>query len=215
MEKEKLVICLSGGVNDDGSLPIHVQRRVNKAVELYKAGEINKFFFPTGTTRRNVDKHLESEAMRTEAIKQGVPADKIVCEIMSQDTFGNAVFARALYIDPKGIREFLVVTSAFHMPKTKLLFNYTFPKKQGFVLKYIEASDRGLNKQALKIRTAHEKYSCQFYKKEILPEIKPGDIKKLIVWQLEKNPSHTLVKNNKFKKFEKYISKNFSGNPLY
>jgi uncharacterized SAM-binding protein YcdF (DUF218 family) len=215
MQSEKIAICLAGGVNDDGSLPLHAQRRVDKAVELYQQGKIDKIFFSTGATHRGISKYIESEAMRVIAIKQGVPADKIICEVMSRDTYGNAVFSRALYIDPKAIKKFLVITSAFHMPKTKLLFDYVFPQQQGFAIDYLKVSDSNLDKEDLKLRTAYEKYSCQFYKQVILPEIRPGDIKKLIVWQLENNPSHTLAKNNKFKKFEEYININFSGNPLY
>jgi len=215
MKKEKLAVVLASGVNHDGSLPLHAQRKVNKVSEFYKKKMVNKILFSTGATHRGLSEHLESEAMRAEAIRQGIPADKIVCEIMSRDTFGNAVFSRALYIDPKGIKEFMVITSVFHMPKTKLLFDYVFPKKQGFKITYVEVSDRGLDSKELKLRIAHERYSCRFYKKEILPAIESGDIKSLVVWHLEKNPSHTLVKIDQFKKFEKYIKKHFPGNPLY
>lgn len=215
MKSEKLAVCLAGGVNSDGSLPLHAQKRVDKAVELYKKGIINKILFSTGVTHRGISKHIESEAMRMSAIKQGIPADKIICEVMSRDTFGNAVFSRILYIDPKKIKNFLVVTSAFHILKTRLLFSYVFPKEQGFFIKYIAVSDKGLDKNALKSRIAYEKHSCQFYKKEILPEIEVGDIDSLVIWQLEKNPSHTLAKNDKFKKLEKFNNKNFFVNPLY
>ena len=215
MNKERIVICLGGGVNDDGSLPLHVKRRVDLVVELIKEGKFDKVVFTTGVTRRKRVLSFESEAMREEAVKQGVSPERIICEAMSRDTFGNAVFARALYIDPKKIKRFSVVTSGFHMEKTKLLFNHVFPRSQNFKINFIEVSDNGINKEALLKRIAHEKFSCQFYKKEILPEVKAGDINNLIIWQLENNPSHTLVKNEKFKKFEEFVNKNFSGSPLY
>jgi len=215
MKSGKLAVCLAGGVNSDGSLPTHAQKRVDRAVSLYKKGVINKILFSTGATHRGISKYIESEAMRANAIKQGVPADKVICEVMSRDTFGNAVFSRVLYIDPKRIKNFLVVTSAFHILKTRLLFDHVFPKEQGFLIKYIAASDKGLDKNVLKSRIAYEKYSCRFYKKEILSEIKPGDIRNLVIWHLENNPSHTLTKNEKFQNFERFIKKNFPGNPLY
>lgn len=216
MKEERLAVCLAGGVDDDGSLPLHAERRVKKAVELFRKGAVNKIIFTTGATHRGVSKFLESEAMRIEAINLGVDPDKIICETMSRDTYGNAVFTRALYIDPKGIKKFSVITSGFHMPKTKLLFNHVYPKNQGYSIKFIEVSDSGLDENALKKRLGYEKFSCRFYKYEILPEVKPGDIKKqLLIWHLERNPSHTLAKNLKFKKLEGVVNKKFIGDPLY
>lgn len=215
MKSKRLAICVAGGANKDGTLPLQTQKRADKAIELFNKKKIDIILFSTGQTHRFSFKVIESEAMRAYAIKQGLPPQAIFCETMSRDTFGNAVFCRTLYVEPKRIKEFSVITSAFHMPKTKLLFSYVFPKKQGFKIKYIEVDDIGLDKRALKIRLAHEKYSYDFYKKEILPETPAGEIDKLIIWHLENNPSHTNIKNEKFKKFEKYVKKHFSGDPLY
>jgi hypothetical protein len=215
MKTVKLGIGLCGGVNDDGSLPIHVLKRVLKLVELYKSGEINTILYTTGKSYRGLSILGESESMRAETMRYGVPGEKIHCEVMSRDTYGNAAFCRALFIDPRDISDFTVVTSAFHMPKSRLLFGHVFPGFLGYNIEYIEVDDSGVDPRALKRRIAHEEFSCKFYQEEILSETKPGEINEILKWQFEKNPSHAVLKDAKWTKFTLAVQSMFSGNPLY
>jgi hypothetical protein len=215
MKTVKLGIGLCGGVNDDGSLPIHVLKRVLKLVDLFKKGKINTILYTTGKSYRGLSTVGESESMRAETMRYGIPPEKIHCEVMSRDTYGNAAFSRALFIDPRGVKDFIVVTSTFHMPKSILLFDHVFPNFQGYNIKYIEVDDQGIDPNALKKRIAHEEFSCEFYQKEILPETTPGDISEILKWQFEKNPSHAVLKDAKWTKFTLAVQSMFSGNPLY
>lgn len=52
----------------------------------------------------------------------GVAADRLVIEDKSRNTYENAVFTRAL-VTPKPGETWLLVTSAFHMPRAKALFD--------------------------------------------------------------------------------------------
>jgi uncharacterized SAM-binding protein YcdF (DUF218 family) len=52
----------------------------------------------------------------------GIPADRLVLENKSRNTYENAVFAQAL-VKPKPGETWLLVTSAFHMPRAKALFD--------------------------------------------------------------------------------------------
>ncbi|AZO08007.1 MULTISPECIES: YdcF family protein [unclassified Mesorhizobium] len=52
----------------------------------------------------------------------GVSADRLVLENRSRNTYENAVFTRNL-IEPKPGETWLLVTSAFHMPRAKALFD--------------------------------------------------------------------------------------------
>jgi uncharacterized SAM-binding protein YcdF (DUF218 family) len=56
----------------------------------------------------------------------GVPRDRLVLENKSRDTFENAVFSREI-VQPKQGETWLLVTSAFHMPRSMALF-----QKAGF-----------------------------------------------------------------------------------
>lgn len=211
----KLGIGLCGGVNNDGSLPIHVLKRVMKLVELYKNGIINTILYTTGKSYRGLSVVGESESMRAETMRYGIPPDRIHCEVMSRDTYGNAAFCRALFVDPRGIKKFTVVTSAFHMPRSRLLFDHVFPDFQGYVINYVEVDDEGVEPAVLKRRKSYEEFACQFYRQEILPETKPGNIAEILQWQFEKNPSHAVLRDEKWTRFTLMTQSAFAGNPLY
>ncbi|MEI9421656.1 YdcF family protein [Mesorhizobium sp. Cs1299R1N1] len=52
----------------------------------------------------------------------GVPADRLILEDKSRNTYENAVFSHEL-VKPKPAETWLLVTSAFHMPRAKALFD--------------------------------------------------------------------------------------------
>ena len=52
----------------------------------------------------------------------GVAADRLILENKSRNTYENAVFTREL-VSPKPGETWLLVTSAFHMPRAKALFD--------------------------------------------------------------------------------------------
>ncbi|TGP26629.1 MULTISPECIES: YdcF family protein [unclassified Mesorhizobium] len=52
----------------------------------------------------------------------GVSADRLILENKSRNTYENAVFSRRL-VEPKPGETWLLVTSAFHMPRAKALFD--------------------------------------------------------------------------------------------
>ncbi|TIU18533.1 MAG: YdcF family protein, partial [Mesorhizobium sp.] len=52
----------------------------------------------------------------------GVTADRLILENRSRNTYENAVFTREL-VTPKPGETWLLVTSAFHMPRAKALFD--------------------------------------------------------------------------------------------
>src|SRR5690606_3180002 len=55
-------------------------------------------------------------------IALGVEPDRLVLETRSRNTYENAVFTREM-VTPKPGETWLLVTSAFHMPRAKALFD--------------------------------------------------------------------------------------------
>lgn len=66
---------------------------------------------------------LESAASADYLLEKGIPGKRLLKEISSLDTIGNAYFARVDHIDPLGLRRLLVITSEFHMARTKAVFD--------------------------------------------------------------------------------------------
>jgi uncharacterized SAM-binding protein YcdF (DUF218 family) len=64
----------------------------------------------------------EAKAMRDYAVKLEVPKDKILLEEQSNDTIGNAYFTKVDFLKPNNWKILVVVTSEFHMKRTKYIF---------------------------------------------------------------------------------------------
>jgi uncharacterized SAM-binding protein YcdF (DUF218 family) len=70
-------------------------------------------FFPVG--------FAESRATSSFVIEEGIPAARIVLEEQSRSTHENAVYAKDL-IRPKPAEKWILVTSAYHMPRAVACF---------------------------------------------------------------------------------------------
>ncbi len=63
----------------------------------------------------------EAEIMHTLALARGVGEDRIVVENRARNTFENALYS-GLIMRRRGWRQAIVVTDAFHMPRTLFVF---------------------------------------------------------------------------------------------
>ena len=68
----------------------------------------------------------ESEASAIYLKRRGVEAGRILLDTWSVDTIGNAAFARLMHADPRGWRRLHVVTSEFHVARTRAIFEWVF-----------------------------------------------------------------------------------------
>ncbi len=169
------IIVLGGGVRNGGELPEWARRRLERARELHSGEYL--ILLSAGTTYRPppLDKHgfpiYESVAGARYLAATGVPPDRILTETHSYDTVGNAFFARAIHTDPMGIRDLLVITSQFHMPRSKAIFDWMFSLQPnpGYRLSYESVSDAGLDPAAHQIRTEKEARSLLGFREHWQP----------------------------------------------
>lgn len=119
-----------GGVRTAGSLPSWVTCRLDRAIERY-AGEY-LIALSAGTVHRPppLDQNrfpiLESVAAARYLLNAGIPADRILTETCSLDTIGNAFFSRVIHADPREFRRLLVITSDFHLERTRMAFEWVY-----------------------------------------------------------------------------------------
>lgn len=108
--KADAIIAVSGG-----NTPI----RTGEAIKLYKNGWADLLIF-SGAAQ---DEYSPSnaEVMRTQAIREGVPADKILIEPESRTTHQNAGNAEQLFRE-QNINQIIVVTSPYHQRRAGLEF---------------------------------------------------------------------------------------------
>lgn len=123
------IVMLGGGAvlgtpdgNGQGNLLGHCANRLITTDRLYRQLHIPVIL--SGGPLYSVHKHPVSEALiaRRELIALGVPASDITTEIRSRNTQQNAVFTKPI-LQQKGIKQPILVTSAFHMRRAVMNFH--------------------------------------------------------------------------------------------
>lgn len=158
------IVIPGGGLTPSGELPAWVLPRFERALALW-SGE---FLVPLSarTTHRSLaltdsgrpvyEAHVGAEWL----LAHGVTESLILPESLSFDTIGNAVFARLLHTDPRGLRRLHVVSSAFHLPRCQAIFDWVFSlSASDYVLTYEATADAGIGPEALAARREKERAS--------------------------------------------------------
>jgi uncharacterized SAM-binding protein YcdF (DUF218 family) len=127
--KRRAIVVLTGGtVHYYPSLDRYeaywAVDRITEAIRLFKKGAAPTLLL-TGTERKPEHSEREVESMVRFAKEWGVPESAIVLEDKARNTFENAENV-ARVLKEKGITDFYLVTSAFHMKRAMLCF-----QKQG------------------------------------------------------------------------------------
>lgn len=130
MSQYDAILIPGGGLTEHGELPIWTKRRLERAIQI---GDFRFIItLSAGTTHKPppLDEKgfpvLESVAAAKYLLQKGIPAQRILIETSSYDTIGNAFFSRVIHIDPLCLEKLLVITSEFHMPRTKAIFLWVY-----------------------------------------------------------------------------------------
>ena len=95
-----------------------IERRVSKAVDLYRRGEIHRLIMSGGVGKGSGKSLSEAEVMRSEALRYGVNADAIVTESASRSTWENLLFSRPL---TEGCSSVVGISDQFHLARIQFL----------------------------------------------------------------------------------------------
>lgn len=158
------ILIPGGGIKDRNEVPPWVFPRLDRAVEIYRGEYI--IALSAGTTHKPppLDDEgfpiFESVISADYLVKKGIPRQKILCETCSYDTIGNAFFARVIHTDPRGFRKLLIITSAFHLPRAKAIFEWVFADA-GYELHFESVPDQGMDQYLLTIKKEKEKKSLE------------------------------------------------------
>ena len=125
---EPFGIIVLGGALDEGMVATRGEPGLNAAAERMTAGAALARRFPKarlvfsgGSGRLNPNEVTESDAAHLLWTSMGVPDAQMSFESRSRDTFENAMFTRDL-VKPQPGQQWLLVTSAAHMPRSVGLF---------------------------------------------------------------------------------------------
>jgi uncharacterized SAM-binding protein YcdF (DUF218 family) len=113
-----VIIVLGARVLEGGRPSAALRARVDRAVELYRAGAAPVLLFTGGACA-----HLPSEASvaRALALEQGVPEQACILEEESRSTHENALHCARL-LRARGIAEALIVSDPYHLYRARQSF---------------------------------------------------------------------------------------------
>jgi len=103
--------------------------RLFQAIALYKKGEINKILLSSGNANL-INKQVKEADLAIKYLKLiGIPDSAILIENQSRNTIENAKYSLALIEKNNPGAKILVVTSAWHIQRAKLIFDRQAKRK--------------------------------------------------------------------------------------
>jgi vancomycin permeability regulator SanA len=168
------IFVLAGGIDNSNEPNFFVKKRLDKAIELQDSNNIiiilggGTYHKSPGLDSNNYVVH-ESTSCANYLINNGINPNKIIREWASYDTIANGYFAFLNYIIPFKMNECYIITSQFHITRTRTIFNY-FNKlimNNCVNLKYIE-TENVVEPEILITRLTREHHSDNNFKKNIV-----------------------------------------------
>jgi SanA protein len=120
----KTAIVFGAGLYRDGSPSAVLRDRVQTAVELYKAGKVEKILMSGDNSTLSYN---EPGAMQKYAMQLGVPKEAIVLDYAGRRTYDTCYRAKSIF----GITEALLVTQDYHLPRALYICKILGLKTQG------------------------------------------------------------------------------------
>lgn len=111
-----VALVLGAGLNRDGTAGVVLQDRVETAADLYFTGKVEKLLMSGDNSTVYYD---EPTAMLEYALSLGVPAEDIVLDYAGRRTYDSCYRAKEIF----GVDDLIVVTQAFHLPRSIFLCN--------------------------------------------------------------------------------------------
>lgn len=115
----------------------------------------------------------EAAASAAFMLKAGVAEERLLLDTWSLDTIGNAYFARQMIASPMHLHRLCVITSAFHMSRTRAIFEWVFglDAEENYEIDYCCVPNTGLSDEEAAARTAKEESSLATLRTDTIPRI--------------------------------------------
>ena len=169
------ILVLGGGAPPapDAQLPF-VAARCKAAAALWKAAAKKPKILTLSAGTAHVPQLLdargsvvfEATASAAVIINEGVSPEDVFVETTSFDTIGNAFYSRNDHCSLAGWRRLLVITSEFHLARTKAIFDWVYgaagaEPSGAYELSYLGTADTGLTPAEVTARKAREDVSTR------------------------------------------------------
>jgi uncharacterized SAM-binding protein YcdF (DUF218 family) len=142
-----VAVVLGGmGEYDNSTKRLSLRRgadRLWQALHLYHLGKVEKILI-AGANGDVIDKGLnEALQFRDVLVAEGIPAEDILVDSVSKNTYENAVESKKIIDQHPEIQDILLVTSALHMPRAEACFEAAgFMKMETFTTDHYTGEER-------------------------------------------------------------------------
>jgi uncharacterized SAM-binding protein YcdF (DUF218 family) len=162
------VIVLANQMDAEGNLNDETRARVDVAIDTLEAGRAPLLVMCGWDYRDDSDIRI-ADAMRRYAVEhRSVDASRVITEIASRDTVGDAVFTRRNLAAMFGARRILVATSQYHAARSLDIF--TFVYGPSFHIDVAGAGDPATDAQLISEARSLDAFRATF------AGVTPGDI---------------------------------------
>ncbi len=159
----------SGGLKKNGVPHEWAKRRLDKVLEIETGKE---YIIPLGSGTPYAPPILNKKGFQIKEcvasadylVSRGLPKKRILVDKFSDDTIGNGYFSRIFFADPFGFKKILIITSDYHLPRAKAIFEWIYsltPRKHKYSLGFVSVRDAGLNLGLIRNRIRKEKKSIK------------------------------------------------------
>lgn len=124
LEPDSVAIVFGAGVYADGTPTPMLADRLDRGIELYRLGKIQKLLMSGDNGSTDYD---EVTNMQRYATDRGVPASAITLDYAGFSTYDTCYRARVIF----GIREGILLTQSFHLPRAVYTCNHLGINAQG------------------------------------------------------------------------------------
>jgi uncharacterized SAM-binding protein YcdF (DUF218 family) len=111
-----VALVLGNKIELDGSPALRLRARLDRALELYRAGRFPLVIASGGLGKEGFD---EAVVMKAYLVSGGIPADRVLVDSQGVNTFASARFA-ARFAAERRLTSVMVITQYFHVPRSKL-----------------------------------------------------------------------------------------------
>lgn len=111
-----VALVLGSKVNPDGTPSPRLCARLDRTIELYRAGYFPVVIASGGTGKEGYD---EATVMRDYLVARGIPTERVIVDSGGTTTFASAKNATQIGRQ-RGFKSIFVISQYFHLPRTRL-----------------------------------------------------------------------------------------------
>lgn len=125
-KKKHALIVLSHLMDANGELDNETLVRIELAIELFRRKEFD-FIITSGSDDQDDSDFKIGEVVADKLRSQySIEKSKVLVDVFSKDTVGDAFFLRRNIVHPHGINSITVVTTSYHVQRTDMIFKKFF-----------------------------------------------------------------------------------------